>query len=270
MRRLPALALALVTFFAPLDGRGNPSATQSASSAQIRAEKTELLADSPSGRVLRGADLIGAELELAGGVRVHVDGVEQLDTGPWAYRLSYRTVPTNPWASLCKLDPHGQALAFPIHRYALRDGTADRERIQLVCSAGAAGKCLRFGYTYWGEADGGSGLERYRACIRMVRADYCGDGRATTRNGMQIDIFDDDGIREPDPVTPLPFEAGWTSRGAVCVNHPRVPENVALTNLARGCPRLLGAPLGDACTKDVARARGAVIFNGSAAAQSSP
>ena len=30
----------------------------------------------------------------------------------------------------------------------------------------------------------------HEACVRMVRADYCGDGRSHTVDGMAIDVWD--------------------------------------------------------------------------------
>jgi hypothetical protein len=95
----------------------------------------------------------------------------------------------------------------------------------------------------------------------MIRADYCGTDTPTTRNGMWIDIRDNWGIQHDSPSEGATFEAGWTSDGAVCVNHPRVPENISLHSLVTNCPRLKDAPVGSDCTEEVARQRGAILFN---------
>ena len=100
----------------------------------------------------------------------------------------------------------------------------------------------------------------YNACIQMVRADYGGDGTGTTRNGMIIDLYDDHGIQAPDADHRMAFEAGWTHDGAVCVNHPRVKENISLGDIAARWHRLAGRT-GARCTEETARSLGALLFN---------
>ena len=100
----------------------------------------------------------------------------------------------------------------------------------------------------------------YKACIQMVRADYGGDGTGTTRNGMIIDLYDDHGIQAPDADHRMAFEAGWTHDGAVCVNHPRVKENISLGDIAARWHRLAGRT-GARCTEETARSLGALLFN---------
>jgi hypothetical protein len=63
----------------------------------------------------------------------------------------------------------------------------------ITCTGGAEGKCIRFGYKPWHPLSDGTSLEPYyRACVRLVRADYGGDGVGHTRNGTPIDLFDPD------------------------------------------------------------------------------
>jgi hypothetical protein len=100
----------------------------------------------------------------------------------------------------------------------------------------------------------------YNACVRMMRADYCGDGQATTRDGTLIDLYDDRRIQTLDQQSDREFEAGWTAGGAVCVRHVRIKENISLDALARRCPKLKDA-LGADCTEDRARDLGASLFN---------
>jgi hypothetical protein len=99
----------------------------------------------------------------------------------------------------------------------------------------------------------------YNACVRLVRADYCGDGEATTRDGMRIDLYDDHGVQQSDRDPLQEFEAGWTAAGAVCVRHVRVKENISLERLAASCPRLRDR-LGETCTEQRARTLGATLF----------
>ena len=181
----------------------------------------------------------------------------------YLHTLSIQT-PDGSWRNLCLAGPDGRTQAFPIAGRARSDATIwpdEAGTFELTCSGGAQGKCVRFGYAPWRNASAAT-YERYNACVRMVRADYSGDGKGTTRNGMLIDLYDFDGIQSMDDASGLEFEAGWTSAGAVCVRHPRVRENVDLDDLD-SLPSLHGRT-GDACTEKFARAHGAVIFNRSA------
>ena len=127
---------------------------------------------------------------------------------------------------------------------------------EIVCSSGARGQCVRFGYFPWVS---GAMRDIYDACIRMVRADYCGDGAGTTGDGMRIDLYDDRDIQKADGDSTQEYEAGWTAAGAVCVHHVRVKENILLESLAASCPRLHDR-LGATCTEARPRALGATLF----------
>jgi hypothetical protein len=167
-------------------------------------------------------------------------------------------------APLCSPDPYGKQLGFPLFGRTAPDGRfldASPGVFELICTSGAQGKCARFGYHPWeGAPDGRPMREYYDACVRMVRADYCGDGRAWTRDGTIIDMWDDQGIQKPDTQNDqaFSFEAGWKPDGAVCVAHTRIPENITLDKLKASCPRLATTPT---CDEASARATGALLFN---------
>jgi len=88
---------------------------------------------------------------------------------------------------------------------------------QFVQADGAITKCLRsfqISPQLFGDA--------FLACIRMVRADYCGDGHPHTYTGTEV------GVATPQsPMTSSEckdgrcFEASWSRDGAVCVARPR-------------------------------------------------
>ena len=99
----------------------------------------------------------------------------------------------------------------------------------------------------------------------MARADYGGDGRATTRDGTLIDMYDRFGIQTPDRTMPVSLEAGWGVDGAVCVAHPRIAENVSLNELGERYSRLKPRLGPAACTEESAmRDPRALPFNRSA------
>jgi hypothetical protein len=82
----------------------------------------------------------------------------------------------------------------------------------------------------------------HQACVRLLRADYCGDGEAATRDSTPVNVFDRLGVQAPDPgaAAAMAFEAAWGPDGAVCVARTRVPEVLTLDALAARCPRLRG------------------------------
>jgi len=61
--------------------------------------------------------------------------------------------------------------------------------------------------------------EEFLACIRMERADYCGDGQPHTVNGTEI--FAAEPAENPDCKDGRCFEASWSKDGAVCMARTR-------------------------------------------------
>jgi hypothetical protein len=55
----------------------------------------------------------------------------------------------------------------------------------------------------------------------------------------------------------MTFEAAFGPQGAVCVARVRIAENTSLDSLARSCPRLRQAVMGDACSE---QAQGALLY----------
>ena len=89
---------------------------------------------------------------------------------------------------------------------------------------GAVGKCLLWPRPVglpMGFPPTGTDVSEFRTCIRMVRADYCGDGVSHTKDGTLVEPY-----RRTEAAThELPpafiFEANWDERGAICVLHAR-------------------------------------------------
>jgi hypothetical protein len=108
--------------------------------------------------------------------------------------------------------------------------------ITFACTSGAIGKCIRFGYKPWKTHQGTSLQPYHAACVRMVRADYCGDGRPHTVDGTWIDIWDGLGIQRRDERDDHPevFEAAWSPAGAAYLNMPRWSDDVA--DVIQDCP----------------------------------
>ena len=73
----------------------------------------------------------------------------------------------------------------------------------------------------------------HQACVRLVRRQtYRWTSEGTTKDGMLIEIYGTRSgistISDTADQDNLSFEAAWDMNGAVCVAHPRVPENITL------------------------------------------
>jgi len=254
--RLMIIALLVQSMVMPL---ATPLPAQS-----LRVEGTQFVVTTANG-ILRSQALVGAELDV-NGLSIRIDSV-RMDPDDRAQEIALHTLSVRNdqgnWQPLCEPDREGRSEAFPLpgrwddaQRYH-----PDAARFSLNCTAGAKAKCVRFGYKPWREdAHGRSLVPAYEACIRMVRADYCGDGMAATENGTTIDVYDRQGVQSPVDDPAFQFEAGWTATGAVCVAHTRIPDQLSLDALVQRCPRLEGK-VGDVCHEQAAEAAGAVVFN---------
>ncbi|KQU97513.1 hypothetical protein ASC89_19715 [Devosia sp. Root413D1] len=208
------------------------------------------------GTTRQGTELIGMVLTYSDGdttIRVKLKGVRP-DPRDATGRLQLndlRYADTD--KPYCLPSADGLREGYAIAGRAADDGTihpAEPGEFVLACTSGAQGKCLRFGYRPWEVGpDGVSNADRYNACIHMIRADYCGDGTATTNDGTLIDMFDDAGIQQAERKPGFSFEAAWTPEGAACVAHVRIRENISLADLARTCPRLAGKLGPEACSE---------------------
>lgn len=230
----------------------------------LRMEGADLVLRLGDGRILKRDGLVGLTLRVAeatGETDVGIDGVVVDDTAiggavPLFSLSSHR--PAAPAENICQPDPKGRRLAL-----ALPDGKGG---FTFTCTSGAEGKCVLMGYRPWETRDNVPLKDLHRACIHMLRADYGGDDRPTTRDGTLVDIYDRFGIQRSEPNDRLSFEAAWGPDGALCVAHPRIPENVSLSALAERYPPLKARLGPEACTEGAMRADPkALLFNRSAA-----
>jgi hypothetical protein len=246
MHLLSALLLLIVSF-SPAPAAEPPS---------VAVEGTEFKVTMGNGAVLRSADLVGAVLTVAIGgqaMRLRVDAVERDPDATkgdvWLHTLSAQSADGS-WQNLCQPGPDGRRQGFPLAgRTRQPDGMfepAEPGVFELTCTSGAQGKCVRFGYPPWqSEAT----RAHYNACIRMLRADYCGDGTPHTKDGTQIVIYDKLGIQKDEPLPEGEFEAASGPAGAICVRRVRVPDIFSLDALRKSCPRLSPEDIGEGCTE---------------------
>lgn len=177
------------------------------------------------------------------------------------------------WTPLCGLDGAGEpilALAVPGVFTDLAVSPRDRaggwrpssDEFNFACRGASVAKCVEMGFAPHLEPPGQMKekvkdkaerlqvtreTQRYhQSCVRMLRADYCGDGVSHTREGVRIRYWDQRG-RAPD-LEGWSFEAGWSEDGATCIEGTRndmseVPSCVAERTQARCRGSVMGRAL---------------------------
>ena len=176
-----------------------------------------------NGISFNGTDFIGAHMSglLGNGdaLDLRIDDIAPLDganSDVLAYTVSAST--DAGWVPLCGVESDGslrQALAVPgLWNTTTGTWTASSDAFTLACRHASIAKCVEFGYKSWL----GFGDEQH-ACVRMLRADYCGDGVSHTVNGTPINLYDNVGVQADTESWPV--DAEWSPDGALCVNHTR-------------------------------------------------
>ncbi len=251
MRPLPSAALILAVLFAGAAAAAERDAGAPAEALrQVEVAGAQFRVTTVGGRTLPQHELVGAVLAYRDGaqvISVRIDSVfadpKDPTGGLLLYGLSTRDPAGGDWNDMCQPDADGVRAGFP-----LQLGSA--AGYVLTCTSGAQGKCVRFGYKPWARGpDGTALLAHWQACIRMVRADYCGDGEPHTRDGTLIDMYDKLGIQKDEASESMEFEAGWGLEGAVCVRRTRIGEIFSLEALRQTCPRLKPEDVGEPCTE---------------------
>jgi ADYC domain/Pentapeptide repeats (8 copies) len=83
------------------------------------------------------------------------------------------------------------------------------------CRHAAIAECVELGYKPWKTKSGVLLQDHHTACTRMLRADYCGDGRPWTVTGTPINIYDDLKIQRDTMAWVV--DAEWGPAGARCI-----------------------------------------------------
>lgn len=214
-----------------------------AGAAEVQAVDGRLQARTAEGRPLPDAALVGATLHVADerGTprRLRVQAVEpdprDADGELVLYEL-WTQAPEGRGQPFCQPDPQGRRAALVLPAGPI-------EGVRVTCTAGALGKCVRLGYRPWRTAADGRPMRDYLdACMRMMRADYCGDGRSHTEDGTRIDVHDRLGLLRAARPPGMAFEAAWTADGATCVARTRKPHLLSLQALAHRCPQVRTGP----------------------------
>ncbi|MDC0671273.1 ADYC domain-containing protein [Nannocystis radixulma] len=178
-----------------------------------------------------GADLVDAEYdfdyEITPGSYEHkklkIAGVVQSSTDADIYFNDVRyQVDASTWDYLCRDGASNPTEAIALN-FAWDESNGTRleypDAFTWACRGAALAKAVEWGYAPWRTASSTSLKDAHQAAVRMIRADYCGNGTTHTVNGNPIDVSDRWSIQTPGTVWPV--EAKWGPDGAVCLNTPR-------------------------------------------------
>lgn len=234
---------------------------------------TDLKLITAQGQSLTGKELIGAIIGItdANGQTMQVE-IENAVLDPdaqnsqrWFYNLMVKDPVTGAHHNFCAPGNKGLQLGFPLRGTMTEDGGFNPSETDFTfsCTGGAVSKCIRLGYEPWKDGpDGEPLLDHFRACIRMIRADYCGNGTPHTRNGTLINIYDRFGIQKSETSPELSFEAAWGAKGAICVRKTRIQEIWRLNNISARCGVRLDEYLGESCSEAAMQdSPDALLFN---------
>lgn len=225
--------------------------------------------------VLKGAAVKGAVLTSTDNqghsLTLKIQDVEIDPKDPqreiYLYTVFYQDPATSRWQNLCQPDRDHVAKALPLSGQWDAQGNHQNDGITLACTNGGLAKCVRWGYKPWKTEQSYLLRDFHQACTRMVRADYCGNGTAHTREGVRIDVYDRLGIQKRAENTGMIFEAAWGPNGAVAIDRTRFPEMLA--QIQKECPERV-KPLQDQTAVDALSmvalqryAPDALIFNSS-------
>lgn len=197
-------------------------------------------------KVLDKGTILDAVNESGVSARIRIDDIEldpkDISRETYLYSVSVENVdapvddPEKRWTPFCEPDAENASKAIPLSGHWDNQGRFidSTSKLTLACTNGVIGKCIRWGYKPW-KSD--SLKQLHLACVRMARADYCGNGIGHTKDGTLIDIFDTIGIQDREQGS-MELEAAWSPQGATFLNHPRWES---LDSVIGECPeKLLG------------------------------
>lgn len=172
-------------------------------------------------------DFVGAELQAMRGngtlVALRITSAAQTTAGFWTYGVEYLETDGD-WYSICH-DSTGPLAALPLegvwnHDFGQPGGgshSSHPTRFTFACTkVGTLAKCVDNGYLPWSSP---LLARHHQACVRMLRADYCGDGRSYTTNGRLVNLYDGIGIQSD--TNDFRVEAEWDDAGARCLTDAR-------------------------------------------------
>ena len=216
------------------------------------------------GAPVNGASIVGslwnATLSDGSAVQLRFDTAGPLaapSADVWAYGVSMKSGST--WVPLCgsaaiKAVPVVGTFNNGVNVVGGGSYTYDATKLTLACRGAAIAKCVELGYKPWKKGHAGVNLRNHMvACTRMLRGDYCGDGRSFTVDGNQVNLYDLVGVQSDTNTWRM--DAEWTVNGARCVRQSAPPR------LATTAPSCYTSKVHALCGLVTDFALGALVMN---------
>jgi ADYC domain len=196
-----------------------------------------------------GGGAVG-EIVVADGARLRIDAAKPDPADPSGEIVLYRFSQIGAGGAVtpyCRGDSGG--FGFPIAgSWIDGDHMHAPGQVSVVCLGTAAARCVDLGYRPWRKGPNGADLWDYhQACVRALRADYCGTGQSHVDGNGAVALYDRLGIQPLQASAGMSFEAAWGASGASCVNHTRSPGRMTLKDLRVECANFPKARLGSSC-----------------------
>jgi hypothetical protein len=180
-----------------------------------------------------GMQLLGSKWELTlvdGAVEtpamMWISSATMIGGGVWRYNFQHLDG-NGAVANLCEPDNDGSTVAYPLSDVTVNTTTGDfisrQNTLYLACVSGAIGKAVHWGYAPWD-----IGVPEFEASVRVVRADYCGDGSSFTQAGTSLQLEDIWGVNSFGSASQA-TEALWGANGALCLGTPRLGGQSPIT-----------------------------------------
>lgn len=183
------------------------------------------------GQTMRGRDFIGTTVvqvdQNGTSVFAVISDIKTDSNDGTGETLLYSLQSQNPIdgqiTDVCAPDAEGNHFAIPVSGTWDASGAhmSSHSQFTFGCTSAAIGKCVRLGYRPWSSVGGVSLAGYHQACTRMVRFDYCGDGKTHTVDGTEIDVYDLLKLNTRDVGLLDPFDAAWSEEGAYCIERQR-------------------------------------------------
>lgn len=203
---------------------------------------------SPGPIILSGSQMLGATFQVVAGdtASVTLEITEYDDTVlSWsdsggqitAYKATYfdtqgvmralcpATDPDNQWFTL---------IAGERYDSGVNDVIAAPHSVTIACVGEAVAKMKLMDFHPNGNRQ--ASAEERQATLRMITADYCGNGHSFTVNGTQVAWRDAAGQVEP-VVKENVLEALWDANGAICLNKPRYASIADVEDVCGAIPQ---------------------------------
>lgn len=187
------------------------------------------------GQTIAGEALVGTEIVLArDGETIASLRIAAFDKVPrWAekaadahaYALVYATDDGVTERSVCGGDaadarvPNALVLGDETYDLTTKEVyEAAKGIFTIACAGSAAAKLSLLGY---GPQSSKTSVKQRQATLKMITADYCGDGHSYTQNGTPL-LWENASGSVPLAEDPAAIEAVWTADGALCLDATRI------------------------------------------------